>query len=179
MIFSFDPIINENSRILILGTMPGEESLKKQQYYGHLRNHFWKVIYSLFGDDLQDDYLARKNYLITHHIALWDVLEGCERKGSLDADIKNPIPNRIPELLLEYPNVTYLFFNGAKAEALFKKFHKDFCENNKLKTMRLPSTSPAHAIAFEAKLKQWMKIKEVLTSFTSIDCTFSTKDSTV
>lgn len=179
MIYSFDPIINENSKILILGTMPGEESLRKQQYYGHPRNHFWKVIYNLFGGKLEEDYLARKRYLITHSIALWDVLEGCEREGSLDIDIKNPMPNRIPQLLSTYPNVKHLFFNGAKAEALFKKFHKDFYKNNMNKMTRLPSTSPAHTVAFEEKLKQWMKIKEVLTASTSIDYTFSTKDSNV
>jgi len=91
-IYSFEPIADEKCKVLILGTMPGVMSLKKQQYYGYDRNAFWRIMYALFDLVPDDDYERRKHFVLEHHIAVWDVLMACEREGSSDSDIKNPIP---------------------------------------------------------------------------------------
>jgi len=84
MVTSFEPIVDKNCKVLILGTMPGEISLQKQQYYANKQNQFWKIIYSLFNKDVEDDYEKRKIFLLDHHIAIWDVLKSCDREGSRD-----------------------------------------------------------------------------------------------
>ena len=107
MIQSFLPIIPNNPTVLILGTMPGIASLQQQQYYGHPRNHFWKIIAHLYNsNEIPTHYEDRKNILLQNNIALWDVLEFCEREGSLDIAIKNPIPNQILNLLAENKSIT-------------------------------------------------------------------------
>lgn len=88
-IFSFPPIVDSNSRILILGSIPGVKSLEKQQYYGHPQNKFWKIIFELLNEDFTGDYGEKIRMLKKHRIALWDVIDSCERKGSLDSEIKN------------------------------------------------------------------------------------------
>ncbi len=126
-ISSFPPIIDKNSEILILGSIPGVKSLEKQQYYGHPQNKFWKIIFELFHEKFTEDYSERINMLKKHHIALWDVIDSCERKGSLDSEIKNEEANQIPELLEEYQNIKAVFSNGGKSyKNLQKILGKDF-----------------------------------------------------
>ncbi|MBU3206980.1 DNA-deoxyinosine glycosylase [Clostridium algidicarnis] len=94
MIEGFDPIIDKNCEILILGTMPGKVSFKKQEYYALKRNQFWKVIFSIFGEDMDDDnYESKKALLLNNKIAIWDVLKSCDRENSSDSNIKNPVVN--------------------------------------------------------------------------------------
>ena len=90
---AFDPIVNKDCKVLILGTMPSEESLRKQERYGHKSNQFWRIIFTLFGEELPDSYKEKSDFLIKKNIAIWDVLESCEGKGSLDSSIKNEKPN--------------------------------------------------------------------------------------
>lgn len=157
-IYSFPPIVDKNSKILILGSMPGVESLKKQQYYGHPQNHFWKIIYKLFDKELEMDYEARVQFLKDNGIALWDVLESCKREGSLDSDIIDEKVNPINELLYEYPNINRIFLNGGKAYSTFKKAWGHELANYKF--IKLPSTSPANTMKFEKKLLEWSIIRE-------------------
>ncbi len=91
--FSFPPIVGANARMLILGTLPGEESLRLQQYYGHPRNHFWPLIAAIFDESLPATYAERDRLLKRNRFALWDVLESAERVGSLDSAIRNPTAN--------------------------------------------------------------------------------------
>lgn len=156
-ISSFPPIINANSKILILGSIPGVKSLEKQQYYGHPQNKFWKIIFHLFNEDFTEDYIQRINVLKKHHIALWDVIDSCERKGSLDSEIKNEEANHIPELLQEYPNIQAIFCNGGKS---YKNLQKMLGKTSIIPFYLLPSTSPLHTISFEKKLEEWKKILE-------------------
>lgn len=121
MINSFSPIIDEKCEILILGTMLGAESLRKKQYYGYGRNDFWKIIFSLFDKELSNDYEEKKAFLLENKIALWDVIKKCERETSSDAKIKNPTANDFSSLFIDYPNLKCIYFNGKKAEALYKK----------------------------------------------------------
>lgn len=157
-ISSFPPIINENSKILILGSIPGLKSLEMQQYYAHPQNKFWKIIFEIFNEEFTTDYSERIKILEKHHIALWDVIDTCERKGSLDSEIRNEEANRIGELLQNYPNIKGIFCNGQKSyKNLQKMLPKDFY----LPIIALPSTSPAHAsLKYEEKLKKWKLINE-------------------
>jgi TDG/mug DNA glycosylase family protein len=158
MISSFEPIIDKECKIMILGTMPGVKSLEKQEYYGHERNAFWKIIYSLFRNELTNDYSHKKSFLLQHNIALWDVLNACYREGSSDSNIKNPIPNDFNNLFKHYPNIKAIYFNGEPAEKLFKRFVSKTLGDINILSYRLPSTSPANTIKFERKLEQWEKI---------------------
>ncbi|MDV3426481.1 MAG: DNA-deoxyinosine glycosylase [Bacillota bacterium] len=98
MIRSFDPIADENSKLLILGTMPGAESLRKQQYYGYDRNQFWKIMFSVFQEDFKENYDEKKKLLLENGAALWDVIKNCERENSSDSKIKRPEANDISSL---------------------------------------------------------------------------------
>lgn len=157
-ISSFPPIINENSKILILGSIPGLKSLEMQQYYAHPQNKFWKIIFEIFNEEFATDYSERIKILEKHHIALWDVIDTCERKGSLDSEIRNEEANRIGELLQNYPSIKSIFCNGQKS---YKNLQKILPKDFYLPIIALPSTSPAHAsLKYEEKLKKWKLINE-------------------
>ncbi len=156
MIHSFPPIVNDHAEILILGTMPGAMSLMKQEYYAHKQNAFWKIMYSVFSALPVSENFEEKVALIQQHkIALWDVLENCEREGSLDTNIKNHKENDILELLLEYPKIKTIVFNGKQSE---KYFLKKFGVIDGIRYFQMPSTSPAHTMKFEDKLKLWATV---------------------
>ncbi|KMQ68804.1 DNA glycosylase [Chryseobacterium sp. FH2] len=154
-IFSFPPIIDDSSKILILGSIPGVKSLEKQQYYAHPQNKFWKIIFELFDEDFTENYDERINILQKHNIALWDVIDSCERKGSLDSEIKNEESNQIAELLEEHPNIQAIFCNGGKS---YKNLQKILGKNFKIPVYLMPSTSPLHTVSFEKKIEEWKNI---------------------
>ncbi|AZA99437.1 DNA-deoxyinosine glycosylase [Chryseobacterium joostei] len=158
-ISSFPPHIDDQSEILILGSIPGVKSLEKQQYYAHPQNKFWKIILELLNEEFTEDYSKRLEVLKKHHIALWDVIDSCERKGSLDSEIKNEEANQIAELLDEYTNIKAVFSNGGKS---YKNLQKLLGKNYRLPIFLLPSTSPLHTISFERKFEEWKKILEFL-----------------
>ena len=158
-ISSFLPLIDARSEILILGSIPGVKSLEKQQYYAHPQNKFWKIIFELLNEEFTEEYAQRIDTIKKHHIALWDVIDSCERKGSLDSEIRNEEANQIEELLGEYPNVKAIFCNGGKS---YKSLQKLLGKNYKLPVFLLPSTSPLHTVSFEKKLEEWKKILEFL-----------------
>lgn len=142
---SFKPSINNNSYILILGSMPGVKSLQEQQYYAHPQNRFWKVM----GHICQTQNLPELNYsekleiLLNNNIALWDTIKSCKRDGSLDSNILNITPNNIKGLLKKYPNIKTICLNGAKSYTTFKKYFPDLLD--KYDCYKMPSTSPANA----------------------------------
>ncbi|MBN2557395.1 MAG: DNA-deoxyinosine glycosylase [Clostridia bacterium] len=155
-IHGFPPIIGDASRILILGSMPGAESLRRSEYYAHPRNAFWPVIYGLHGRIPDADYNDRKSFLISIGLALWDVVESCERKGSSDSAIKNIVYNDFTFFFGAHPKIWHVCFNGRKAEALFlSRFRDDFPG---LTYTRLGSTSPAHAVRMDSRLEDWRKL---------------------
>lgn len=121
-IYSFEPVVDKNCKLLILGTMPGVMSLKKQQYYGFQRNAFWRIVYNLFDDEPNEDYRMRKEFLLRHGIALWDVLKACEREGSSDSDIRNPEPNDFEGFYKMYPSIRHVCFNGGPAARLYQRY---------------------------------------------------------
>lgn len=158
--FSFPPFIQEDSKLLILGTMPGVQSLEEQRYYAHKRNAFWPIMFELFDVEPTSDYNKRLNLLSNNRIALWDTLKLCFREGSLDSNIKNAQPNEINQLLEDNKQIKNVIFNGKSAEAYYLKFHKNIYAIN---YHTMPSTSPANArFKFADKLAAWSIIKEVL-----------------
>lgn len=153
MIESFEPIIPEKPTTLILGTMPGIASLKQKHYYAHPRNHFWKIIAHLYHYEvIPEIYEDKKLLLILNNIALWDVLQFCDREGSLDVAIKNPIPNAIVELLKQKNSIHKIIFNGKESHKLFIRYF-GIIEN--INYQIVPSTSPANTMKFELKLEFW------------------------
>lgn len=158
-ISSFLPIIDKESKILILGSIPGVKSLEMQQYYAHPQNKFWKIIFELFNEKFTTDYDERIKILEKHHIALWDVIDTCERKGSLDSKIRNEEANDIRQLLKNYPNIKAIFCNGQKS---YKNLQKIMGKECTIPIFVLPSTSPLHTISFEKKLVEWGILKSFL-----------------
>ena len=142
---SFKPSIDNNSTILILGSMPGVKSLEEQQYYAHPQNRFWKVMGAICNvPNLYElDYDLKLKTLLNNKIALWDTIKSCKRYGSLDSDIRNETPNDIKNLLKKYHNVKTICLNGNKSYSAFKKYFPDLLE--KYDCYKMPSTSPANA----------------------------------
>lgn len=158
MIRSFAPVADVSARILILGSMPGEESLRAGQYYAHPRNAFWKLMGELFDAGAELPYARRTQQLKKSGIALWDVLASCVRKGSLDSAITadSMTPNDFQTFFTSHKKITRVFFNGATAERSFHRHVLPGLSAQTLQLTRLPSTSPAHAArSYAQKLSAW------------------------
>ena len=161
---SFAPVAAKNSRLLILGSMPGEASLQASQYYAHPRNLFWPIVCALVDIDAETPYEGRIAAIRSARIALWDVLASCERAGSLDAAISRAsrVPNDFVAFLAAHRAITHVFFNGAEAEQSFMQLVRPALADRKLVYRRLPSTSPAHAaLTRKQKLAAWRAILSV------------------
>lgn len=154
------PIVDDHCRLLILGTMPGAESLRQQAYYSHPRNLFWKLIATVTDEEAPDTYDERVAYLKKHGIALWDICQSCIREGSLDADISAELPNDIHDFITEHPTIQAIAFNGKTAAKLYAK-HIGSIPGVRL--LSLPSSSPANAgVTWEDKEEKWGKLKTYL-----------------
>lgn len=158
-IYSFPSLSNPEASVLLLGTMPGQKSLELNEYYGHPQNNFWKLLASVFEEETPKEYAQKKELLQRNKIAVWDVLQACERQGSLDSAIIKEFPNDFTTFLDEHPNIKLIAFNGQKAAAYFKKYvplSKDY------KLITLTSTSPANASkSYEHKLNEWKVIRNL------------------
>lgn len=162
---SFPPIENARARVLVLGSMPGGASLAAGQYYAHPQNLFWPIIGTLLGAKPELSYAARTRLLKANGIALWDVLESCVREGSLDSAIDEATiaVNDFASFYRTHPRIERVFFNGAKAEASFRRYVIPALGTGSppVEYLRLPSTSPAHAaLSFEKKRIAWEAVLE-------------------
>ena len=155
--YSFPPIGPKNARLLILGTLPGEESLRRQQYYGHPQNHFWPLIAALANRELPPVYEKRLALLNVNRWALWDVLEGAERIGSSDAAIRNPTANAFADYFAANPAIEAIAFNGQKARDLFRRFvvKPGIVAAGDFDLIELPSSSPLYTKTLDQKLAVW------------------------
>lgn len=163
------PAIGRHPRVLILGSMPGAASLAAREYYAHPRNLFWDIMGDLVGAGRDLPYPARLQRLTDAGIALWDVMEQCEREGSLDAGIRpgSVIAHPIQLLVANHPGITHIFLNGRAAESCFRRLvlnpHPDTF--TKLRLQVLPSTSPAHAtLSRDAKMSAWNVVRVALST---------------
>lgn len=146
-IHPFPPLLDQNTRILFLGSFPSIASFEQAFYYAHPRNAFWPILEAIFDVHLETNE-AKKTFCLEKGIGLWDVIGSCERSNSSDTNLKNCIPNDFKKLLEEYPNIQAFAFTGKKSHDLFMKIYKDL----KIEKVLLPSTSPAHAaMKFEEK----------------------------
>lgn len=161
---SFSFSADERARVLILGSMPGVESLRQQQYYAHPRNLFWTLMGELFGAERERPYEERLSILREHGIALWDSAHTCRRPGSLDSNITDVEANDFETLFQLAPGIHSLFFNGQKAAELFRKrVDPNLIAGRSLIT--LPSTSPANAaISAAQKREAWGQVKQAAAS---------------
>ena len=158
----FPPIAQPDAVTLILGSMPSRESLARQQYYAHPRNAFWPILCELLGISATD-YAQRTRLVAAREIAIWDVLQACFRPGSLDSAIDDTtiVTNDFRGFFTAHPLITRVFFNGAKAEALYRRHVRPLIGNESadMTLRRLPSTSPAHAgMSREQKLQAWQTL---------------------
>ena len=161
MIQSFPPVANPDARVLVLGSVPGERSLRAGEYYAHERNAFWRIMGDLLGAGPVLPYVRRLEILKAAGVALWDVISACERYGSLDSDIvgSSVQPNDFSAFFAVHRSIDRVFFNGSAAEASFLRHVLPDLPDNKLRLARLPSTSPAHAArSYGEKLAAWSLI---------------------
>ncbi|HRH14684.1 MAG TPA: DNA-deoxyinosine glycosylase [Azonexus sp.] len=161
------PIAASDARILILGSMPGRASLAAGQYYAHPRNAFWPIMGRLLDFAVAQDYGARVKALSGAGIAVWDVLDSCQRPGSLDSaiDERSLVVNDMGGFLVAHAEIRHVFFNGAKAESCFRRHIKLTMAEPRIGFARLPSTSPAHAgMSFEKKLEAWRAVTRALAA---------------
>lgn len=165
IVHSFPPVIDARSRLLVLGSMPGAASLRMHQYYGNPRNFFWPILYALFADRQPDaEYDKRLAFALANGVALWDAISACEREGSLDADIRDAVPNDIPALLREFPQIAAVVCNGGKSYAELLKHHGQTPELAERKVLRLPSTSPVPTPRYRGlqdRLEAWRVIRSL------------------
>ena len=155
IVHSFEPVYDKDSEILILGTLPSVKSRENNFYYGHKQNRFWKVLATLLKEPVPDTIEEKKAMLLAHRIALWDVIQSCDIKGSSDSSIKNVQPTDIG-MILEKTNMTQIYANGNKAGQLYKRYQFPVTG---IEATVLPSTSPANAAWSLARLcEAWKTI---------------------
>jgi TDG/mug DNA glycosylase family protein len=161
-VHGFPPIASRSARVLILGTMPSEASLRARQYYAHPQNGFWRILGETVGFDPSGPYEIRTAAVCSAGIAVWDVLTSCVRAGSMDSAIEaaSVVPNDFAGFLAEHPLIQRICFNGATAEALFVRYVRPrLAADPAMRYLRLPSTSPANArLRFPDKLRAWQAI---------------------
>ena len=146
------PLFDENSEILILGSFPSQKSREAEFFYGHSQNRFWLVMSAVLGEDPPQSIEEKRKMLISHKIALWDVIKSCEITGSSDSSIRDVVPNNILGIL-EKSNIKRIFTNGKTAEKYYKKY---ILETTQIKATPLPSTSPANAAySLERLVDEW------------------------
>ncbi|WP_085992858.1 DNA-deoxyinosine glycosylase [Oceanobacillus senegalensis] len=159
-IYSFPPVLPDVPKVLILGSMPSVQSIEKKQYYGNPRNHFWPILFELFQEDPIEDYGRKVEFIKKHKIALWDSIGACFREGSLDADIKEDVPNDIVGLIKAHPSIRLIACNGTKSYETFRK-NFDMHELLHVHVKKLPSTSPIpgrYNKSFAEKVEAWSVI---------------------
>lgn len=155
----FDPIWNQESQILILGTMPSVLSRRNAFYYGHPQNRFWKVLASLWSLKGFESLEEKKNFLLSHGIALWDVLRSCQIELSKDSSIRDPVANDL-SVILQVAPVKKIFTNGRKADELYRRLTYP---HTGIEAVCLPSTSPANGrFDFPRLIGEWSVIRQYI-----------------
>lgn len=156
LVHPFEPVYDENSEILILGTFPSVKSRQSDFYYGHPQNRFWKVLAILTREEIPVSIEEKRSLLLRHGIALWDVLQSCDIRGSSDSSIRNAEPTDIKRIL-EASDIRAIYANGGKAAQLYRKYQQPQLG---IPIFPLPSTSPANAAwSLDRLCGEWMVIR--------------------
>ncbi len=145
---NIDPVYDKDSRVLILGSFPSPKSRERRFFYGHPQNRMWKVLAQVFDEQVPETNEERRDFLLQHHIAMWDVLSACEISGADDASIKNETPNDLSTILNDC-SINAVFTAGSKAAQCYRKYDE---KKYDIPHIRLPSTSPANAAASPDRL---------------------------
>lgn len=155
---TISPVYDGQSRILILGSFPSVRSREVGFFYGHPQNRFWKTLASVFGEAIPETVAQKRAFLLSHGVALWDVIASCEIVGSSDSSIRNALPNDVGRILRAAP-IERVFVNGGTAHRLYLRYLQS---QTGVEAIRLPSTSPANAAWTQEKLNAaWSVIREV------------------
>lgn len=153
------PQVDDDTRVLVLGSFPGVASLQAQQYYGHPRNQLWRLLGDSFGLPLaQADYPIRLQILLANQIGLWDVISETHRRGSLDSEIRDPRPSDLLALLADLPALRTIAFNGGTAAKI--GLRQLGADAERYRILALPSSSPAYTLAYAGKLAAWATIAD-------------------
>ncbi len=156
---NIEPVFDENSKILILGSFPSVKSRETEFFYGHPQNRFWRVISRICRQECPITISEKRYLLVSNNIAVWDVIKNCDIEGSSDSSISNVVPNDL-NIILSCANIKAVFVNGGTAGRLYKKY----CEpQTGIPAIILPSTSPANArFNIDMLIEKWSIIKEFL-----------------
>lgn len=151
---NIEPVFDKDSKILILGSFPSVKSREAQFFYHHPQNRFWKILGNIFEDTIPETITEKKNFLLKHHIALWDVIESCDIKGSSDSSITNVKVNDLNKII-DFANIEHIYTNGNLAN---KYYHLYFSYD--IPCDKLPSSSPANAsYSLDRLIKYWKIIR--------------------
>ncbi|PIG28688.1 G/U mismatch-specific uracil-DNA glycosylase [Janthinobacterium sp. 35] len=154
----FDPVVDANTRLLILGSLPGEKSLAHSQYYAHPQNKFWMLLGEVLGVELKGlPYVERLATLLAHGVGLWDVVAQAQRTGSLDSNIRARDDNDLVALAASLPQLQTIAFNGGTAAKLGIKVLGEHAQRYRI--VSLPSSSPAYTLAYVQKLQAWRALR--------------------
>lgn len=157
----FDAVVDQRTRLLVLGSLPGEKSLALQEYYGNRQNKFWLLMSEVIGVELVPlDYSSRLKALLEHGVGLWDVVAEAHRHGSLDSRIRARNDNDLCALLARHPNIKAIGFNGGTAAKLGMKVLGSHAANYQIE--ELPSSSPAYTLSYAKKAVRWQALRNVL-----------------
>jgi hypoxanthine-DNA glycosylase len=161
--FGLPPVARPDTRLFILGSLPGDASLSARQYYAHPTNQFWRLVGRAIGEDLQPlSYAARLERLAGHRIGLWDVIASAARQGSLDQAIREAAHNRIEHLLHDFAELRAIAFNGSTASAAGRKLIE--APPPHLALIDLPSSSAANTRTFADKADAWSRLAQFCSS---------------
>ncbi len=151
-------MVDAHTRVLILGSLPGEASLAQSQYYAYKHNQFWRLVGDVIGQDLPGmEYAARLQTLLAYHVGLWDVVAEAKREGSSDSKIRGHAGNDLVGLIESLPQLAVVVFNGGTAERIGLKALGP--HGGRLPIVRLPSSSPAHTLPYAEKLHAWRELR--------------------
>ncbi len=157
IVHNIEPLYNENSKILILGSFPSVKSREEKFFYAHPQNRFWKVVAAVFGEKVPRDIEEKKALILNHGLAVYDVIYSCEITGSADSSVKNVVPSDLKPII-DNSQITKIFVNGRTAEKYYRKYS---LKKTGIECVALPSTSPANAsYSLERLISEWQKIKD-------------------
>lgn len=152
----FPPVVDENVRLLLLGSLPGEESLRADRYYAHPRNQFWRLVETVVEEPVATlDYEERLAVLLRCGVGLWDTVASAQRRGSLDGAMRSVSVNALPELVQRLPALRAIGFNGGTAARIGRRA----LGQTGLALVDLPSSSPALTLLFAAKAERWSELR--------------------